>query len=139
MSLALVEKVLGQEYKAEKHLRGLLEKEPDALVPKVLLYSLYAEQRRFEDAAKVAEGMADAFPESYGGCHAQLQADWGQKKYTEALSLLEEQKDRFCAATAYIQDYTSTLLAFGEVQRSGCLLAAEQRKTTKGLLGAASP
>ncbi len=79
MSLALVEKVLGQEYKAEKHLRGLLEKEPDALVPKVLLYSLYAEQRRFEDAAKVAEGMADAFPESYGGCHAQLQADWGQK------------------------------------------------------------
>lgn len=134
MSLALVEKVLGQEYKAEKHLRGLLEKEPDALVPKVLLYSLYAEQSRFEDAAKVAEGMADAFPESYGGCHAQLQADWGQKKYTEALSLLEEQKDRFGAATAYIQDYTSTLLLLEKYKEADAYWQQNKEKLPKDSL-----
>jgi tetratricopeptide (TPR) repeat protein len=109
-ALALVEKALGHRRAAEKLLKQADENERASALPKVLLYSLYMEQSRFDEAKKIANDLCEALPWSYLGYHSMLVAFFAQHKYEAAKSYLDSVDTRFMTTSAYVVDYTSTLL-----------------------------
>lgn len=109
-ALALVEKALGNKRKAEQLLKEAGENENSSLLPKMMLYSLYMEQARYEEARKTAADISSALPQSYLGYHSYLLTFFEAQKYEDAKTYLESICDSFGDLQEYVFDYVSSLL-----------------------------
>lgn len=109
-ALALVEKALGNKRKAEQLLKEAGESKNASLLPKMMLYSLYMEQFRYDEARKTAAEICSVLPQSYLGHHSYLLSLFEAKKYEDAKQYLESACGSFGNLQEYVFDYVSTLL-----------------------------
>lgn len=109
-ALALVEKALGNKRKAERLLKEAGESENASLLPKMMLYSLYMEQFRYEEARRISSEICSMLPQSYLGFHSTLLTLFEEQKYEDAKHYLDSICEPFGNLQEYVFDYVSTLL-----------------------------
>lgn len=109
VALALVEKALGNKRRAEQLLKGVGESQ-NRPFPLMMLFSLYMEQSRYDDARKIAKDVCETVPQAYLGYHAGVLTFMSQQRYAEAKDYLDTIFDQFGKQQDFVFDYVSVLL-----------------------------
>lgn len=125
-ALALIEKALGNKRKTEELLKKAGGSRDSDVLPTILLYSLYMEQSRFDDAQKTAEKLCGMIPQSYFGYHAKLSALLSEQSFDKAEDYLNSLCGQFGEISEYVYDYVSTLLLLKKPEEADSAWQAKQ-------------